>query len=665
VFICSYNPAGAADEPPIDRLIGKRIADFSLKNVLTDRTFRLYDLAGMKGVVLVFTGVDCPVGNKYMPRIVELARKYQSQGIKFVAINSNASESAESVLNHAREYGIDFPVLKDKKGFVARLCKAVRTNEVILLDQFAVIRYRGAIDDQFDYTTTRPEPEHRYLADALDALLAGKIRDLPIKATPVVGCVMDLPPFEAVAYESAERPRIRPAAPEIVAELKKLGRDDAVEVGSVNFAEHVAPLLHDKCANCHRPKQVGPFSLLTYDDARRWAPMIHQVVEERRMPPWHADPRHGPFSNDRSLTPRERAILMAWADQGTPLGDASKVPAPPHFAEEWTVGEPDVILQIPKPFTVPAEGVVDYQRFVVPTGFTEDKWVQSIECLPGDRSVVHHIIAYLLTKEMLEGKERRRPEHLGGYAPGDMPSVYEPGTAKRIPAGSSILFEIHYTPTGKEKVDQSRIGLIFATQPPTRRAVTIGIFQESFRIKAGESNAEVKQTWEAPRDLMLLAMMPHMHLRGKDFRYTVEFPDGKQQDILWVPAFDPAWQSYYTLANPLSLPKGTRIHCVAHFDNSKANPSNPDPEVDVTWGEQTWDEMMIGYIDVVYDLPAPGRIDPSDDDIASLRRRNAPVPQALRGLAERLTPSRNATARSSGSGNPPQSQTQPRGSDQP
>jgi hypothetical protein len=336
--------------------------------------------------------------------------------------------------------------------------------------------------------------------------------------------------------------------------------------------------------------------------------MIHEVVDERRMPPWHADPRIGEFKNDRSLTAAERATLLAWIDQGSPLGDARAVPAPRTFPDGWTIGTPDAVFEIPEPYVVPAQGTVEYVHIRMPTKFQQDVWVQAAEARPSDRSVVHHIIVYVIERGALlrgGGIEGRANAHLCGYAPGDMPSVYPVGSGKKIAAGSDFLFEIHYTPIGKIRTDRSKVGLIFAKGPVAHRAHTLGIPQNKFEIPPGADDHKVTSSFQFKNDAHLLSFMPHMHLRGKSFRYKATYPDGKSEELLSVPAFDFGWQSYYTLAEPKAMPKGTRIDCEARFDNSDKNPYNPDPSKAVRWGEQTWQEMMIGYIDYIDDEP-PG-----------------------------------------------------------
>jgi len=584
--------ASGAEALPVDRGVGRMVPDFKL-NDTGGKPVSLYGFRGKKAAVVVFTGVDCPLSKLYLGRLAELARRYEGRGIAFVAIDANAGETAARAGANARELGVAFPVLMDPGNRVADQMLAERTCEALVVDGRARLRYRGAIDDQYDREARKDAPTKTYVVDALDALLAGG--EPAIKGTAVAGC-----PIERTEPAAATRParKVRAAPPDVVAALKE--REGTATVGPVTYAADVAPILQGKCQSCHRPGQAGPFNLLGYDDARRHAATIREVVDDRRMPPWHADPRYGHFANDRSLTAAQRATLLAWVDQGTPLGDPKALPAPRAFPDGWTIGTPDAVLEMPEAYTVAAQGTLPYQRFRVATGFAEDRWVQAAEARPGDRSVVHHIIVYAVDP-------RGHKEHLCGYAPGDLPSVYPPGTAKRVAAGSDFYFEVHYTPNGRIQTDRSAVGLIFAKGPAEHRAQTRPIAQHRFAIPPGAADHEVTSSLTLQRPIRLLGFMPHMHLRGKDFRYTAVTPDGKSEVLLAVPAYDFAWQSAYRLAEPKALPAGTRIDCVAHFDNSAANPANPDPGKTVTWGDQTFEEMMIGYIDFIEDDPRPDR----------------------------------------------------------
>jgi peroxiredoxin/mono/diheme cytochrome c family protein len=573
-------------------------ADFELRDVTSNRTIKLSDYFNPESksqnvVVLVFTGVDCPIGDLYMPRLVELAEAYKSKGVTFLAINSNARETAPQVAEHARRFALPFPVLKDPGNVVADVNLVERTCDVVVIARMCEIQYHGAIDDQYGLGTRKDAPTRRYLADALDAILAG--RKVVTPATTAAGCLLDRAQPKVTARRA---PRVRPAAGEITTAYGELERRATINVGPVTYAE-VAPILQQKCQSCHRPGQVGPFPLLTYDDARRRAAMIREVVEDRRMPPWHADPRYGQFENDRSLTIEQRATLLGWVDQDAPLGDGKAVPAPRAFPDGWTIGKPDLVIEMPEPYTVPAQGTVPYQYFRVPSGFTTDRWAQAAEARPGDPSVVHHVLVGIDDHKKMD-KDRLPQSHFVAYAPGDLPMVLPPGTAKRIPAGSDFIIQMHYTPVGKVRTDRSSIAVIFAKEPVRREAHSMGIMQEKFEIPAGADDHPVRSSYVFQADVDIYSLFPHMHLRGKSFRYTATFPDGSQEILLSVPAFDFAWQSVYRLAGPRFLPRGTRIDCLAHFDNSAKNPANPDPSRKVVWGDQTFEEMMIGFIDVSF-----------------------------------------------------------------
>jgi hypothetical protein len=367
----------------------------------------------------------------------------------------------------------------------------------------------------------------------------------------------------------------------------------------VTYASDVAPIVQEKCQSCHRAGQVGPFPLMTYDDVRKKSAGIAEAVEDRRMPPWHADPRYGHFANDRSLSPRQRSTLLAWVEQGSPLGDPAKLPPPRTFPEAWSIGKPDVVFEVSRPIEVPSVGVVDYVHVTVPTNFTKDMWIQAAEIIPDVRSVVHHVVVYVDSPTKLL---RGRPEHLAAYVPGDVPTLYPDGIAKKIPAGSKLIFQIHYTPDGTARLDRSKIGLVFAKAPVEHVAHTRFIENKKFEIPPGADNHEVTSTMTATSPFQIYSFSPHMHLRGKDFKFTATYPDGRSEVLLSVPAYDFGWQSAYVLPKPKPIPKGTRIDCVAHFDNSANNPSNPNPAKLVKWGEQSFEEMMMGYFDYVEDL---------------------------------------------------------------
>jgi peroxiredoxin len=612
-------------ELPIDRGLMQRLSNFTLKDVKSGRTHTLYGYQGRRAIVLVFLGTECPVGNLYIPRLNELNNEFRKKSVVFLGISSNAHESAADVAKYVTDRGIEFPVLKDPENLVADSALVERTCEAIVLDGFARVRYRGAIDDQYVQGKGKDAPDHRYLFDALTALINDQTIKVP--ATKVAGCLIDRVELKPIVQQSA--PRIRAAAPEVANLLVAREKEHPIEVGAATYASGAAEIIQNKCQTCHRPGEVGPFSLLTYDDARKHSAMIREVLDNRRMPPWHADPRYGHFVNDRSLSARERAVLMAWLESGAPLGDSGQLPAPRTFSEGWSIGKPDVVFELPEPYYVPAQGVVSYVYFRVPTNFKEDMWVQAAEAVPGDRSVVHHIIVYVNDPKAPRGPGgRARPMHFTGYAPGDAPSVFPEGTAKRIPAGSDLLFQVHYTPIGKVKTDRSRLGLVFAKTKPTREAFTVGVANADLLIPAHRDNVMVSSTWVMPSGARLLSLFPHMHLRGKDFKFTITKPGESAQVALSVPAYDFGWQTYYILSDPMTLPEGTRIDCVAHFDNSDNNPYNPDPTKMVSWGEQTFEEMMIGYLDMDVAIGEP--IPKAPDFVSTAQKATMATFQVLR-----------------------------------
>jgi mono/diheme cytochrome c family protein len=414
---------------------------------------------------------------------------------------------------------------------------------------------------------------------------------------------------------------------------------------AVTFTKDIAPIFYKHCADCHRPNEMAPMSLLTYKDARAWARSIKEKVVTRQMPPWHADPHFGKFSNDRALTQQDIDTISAWVDQGAKEGNPTDLPPAPSFPADWKIGKPDVILSMQEDYTLEATGSDEYINFTMPTSFKENVWIQAAEIHPGNKKVVHHVIAFIQTPEMLAqwkstgGHPNARsifyqdgtlvrakldaPAYDDGcsapngglargsgqeglglplcfYTPGKDMDVFPPGTAKLIPAGSNIVIQVHYSKTtGKVEKDRSSVGLFFAKAPPEKVLTSFGVINHYFKIPAGAPNHEVKACYTFSRDVELLTFLPHMHLRGKDMKYEVIYPDGKRETVLFVPNYDFNWQTLYKLEKPLALPKGTKMLVTAHYDNSARNKYNPDPTKMVRFGDPTYDEMMVGYFDYV------------------------------------------------------------------
>jgi hypothetical protein len=401
------------------------------------------------------------------------------------------------------------------------------------------------------------------------------------------------------------------------------------------FSKDVLPIMQKRCQNCHRPGEVAPMSFLTYQDARPWAKAIREAVLTRKMPPWFADPHYGKFVNDRSLSQDEIDTLVSWVDGGAREGDSKDAPAPVQWVDGWSIGKPDAVFEMPHDFDVPSAGTIEYQYIVIPSGFTKDTWVEAAEARPGNRALVHHIIAFVREpgskwlseavpgvpfvpegrkkaqpkkdaankprKEEEEDDSASTPELLIGFAPGLVPMTLPAGQAKLVKAGSDFVFQMHYTATGKAGTDRSRIGVIFAKEPPKERIFTANATNSKFVIPAGDPAYRVESSITLQAPARLVDVMPHMHYRGKDFEYRLVYPTGESQIVLSVPHYDFNWQLFYYYAEPIVLPKGTRIECTAHFDNSPNNRYNPNPKVEVRWGDQTWEEMMIGWFDVAID----------------------------------------------------------------
>jgi mono/diheme cytochrome c family protein len=414
---------------------------------------------------------------------------------------------------------------------------------------------------------------------------------------------------------------------------------------TVTFAKDVAPILYEHCAECHRPNDMAPMSLLTYKAARPWARSIKEKVVARQMPPWHADPHYGQFANDRRLNQQQIDTIVAWVDQGAKEGNPKDLPAAPAFPDGWKIGKPDVVLSMQEDYTLEASGADEYINFVMPTSFKDDVWIRAAEIHPGNRKVVHHVIAFIQTPQFqaqwktTQGKPSARSifyqdgtlirtkleaptyddgctapdggfargsgqEGLGFplcfYTPGKDLDIFPDGMAKAIPAGSNIVIQVHYSKTtGKLENDRTSVGLFFAKEPPQKVLTSFGVINHYFKIPPGADNHEVKGCYTFSRDVELFTLLPHMHVRGKDMKYDVIYPDGKRETVLFVPNYNFNWQTLYKLEKPLVLPKGTKMIVTAHYDNSEKNKYNPDPTKTVRFGDPTYDEMMVGYFDYV------------------------------------------------------------------
>ncbi|AMV23863.1 hypothetical protein VT84_05580 [Gemmata sp. SH-PL17] len=546
------------------------VPEFELRDT-TGATIRPPTGPDARPMVIVFLGTDCPMARLYSVRLKEMTGRFPAGSVTFLAINANAGDDLSSMAAFLREHPLAFPYVKDADGHVAELLGASRTPQAFVLDAQRRIRYRGRIDDQYAAGgKNRGAPTREDLAEAVRDVLAG--RPVSVPRTECTGCVID-------------KPR-RTAPPP-----------------GVTYARDIAPILAAQCRTCHRPGEIGPFSLLSYSDAVAHAGTIAEVVETGTMPPWHADPKHGRFRNERLLSDDQKRLIAEWVRLGCPEGrplPSEPAPAP----TDWHIGTPDAVFRIPRDFVVPAEGVVEYQHFFVDPGFTTDRWVNAVEVRPGNRRVVHHCSVYLQPPSAAGKDEMFETGALGsfflvGFVPGVGPVQLPAGMAKRVPAGWWLHIVVHYAPVGSPQTDRTEIGLRFLDATAVRKEVaTKLLLVEDLAIPPHTANHRAERTWTAPQDVLLLSLLPHMHVRGKSFRYAAEYPDGTTEILLDVPRYDFNWQHLYELAEPKRLPAGTVIRCTAVYDNSADNPFNPDPSVTVRTGEQTRDEMFNGYFDI-------------------------------------------------------------------
>ncbi len=557
---------------------GDKVDNFTLDDT-AGKKHTLYDIKGAKAVVLVFLGTECPMANRYVPRLIDLQKACRDVAI--LGVNSNALETVDAIAKHAKDMGVTFPVLLDRDHKVADALKVKLVPTALLLDASFVVRYRGLIDDNKSEDLVK----QRHLRDAIDAVLAGK--DVAVAETEPVGC--------------------------------QIQRTLETKESEITYASHVAKILNERCVSCHRPGQVAPFSLTTYDEARRWARDTKRYVLAGAMPPWKPVNR-GMFHDERVLTKEETDALCAWADAGAPKGDMSKAPAAPKFAEGWMLGEPDLVLEAPE-YEVAAEGDDEYRCFVLPTDLPDDQWIQAVEVRPGNFRVVHHVIAYVDTNKQAEKLDAADPKpgyrssgtgpgfmptgEMSGWAPGNFPRALPDGVGRFLKKGARVVMEMHYHKNGRKEKDRSRIGLHFAKKPVTQRLDWLELINYAFSIPPGKERHKVTARHTLRSNVVARSIMPHMHLLGREARVEATFPDGEKKTLIEIKDWDFNWQDTYHFKEPLKLPKGTKLYLEMIYDNSTKNPNNPrNPPKSVGWGEQTSDEMCIAFLSFTKDLDA-------------------------------------------------------------
>jgi mono/diheme cytochrome c family protein len=612
--LCGAETAPAADTPELSRaslpgLGGRRV-----------------ELAAPTGgaTVLVFYSSECPISNGYSPTLNALIDSFPAKLVKWLGVCVDPDLADSEVETHARDFGLKFPVVRDRRGAFAHKLGAKVTPEAFVIDAEGHIRYHGRIDDQFVARRVRnAAPAQNDLKDAIAAILSRKAVEQPF--VEAVGC-----PLPTIAA--------RALAP--------------------TYSKDVASILQENCQECHRPGQVAPFPLLTYEQARKRAADIATVVDDHSMPPWKAMPHFGvAFKDARKLSEREIDTLVAWAETDAPEGDRALLPVPRSFSNDWQLGTPDLVLETGADFDVPASGEDIYRCFVVPAQLQKDRYVQAIEYRPGNRRVVHHILAYVDTS----GKARERdaaepgpgytcfggpgdPIHgdLGGWAPGMQPSRLPEGIGRSLPAKSDVIIQVHYHPSGKPEIDRTKLALFFSRVPVKQTLHWTAALNPELELPADKSNIEIQAQWEIPVDVVAYAVTPHMHLLGRDIQMSLKFPDGHVEPLIKIDNWDFNWQYSYYFEQPLDVPKGSVLQVVSHYDNTADNPRNPNrPPRLVKWGEATTDEMCVGFLAVTkkgQDLTRPGE---RDDLMETIRKQR----EELRGKYEKAARERAAKAK--------------------
>ncbi|HUQ71660.1 MAG TPA: redoxin domain-containing protein, partial [Planctomycetaceae bacterium] len=553
----------------------------------TVSAFQLVDAAGKvtevapqtdrQLIVIGFLGTECPLARHYGPRLSQLAEEFSKRNVRFIGVNSNSQDSQQDVSAFADEFRIAFPILKDPGNKVADQLGARHMAEVFVLDQSLAVRYRGRVDDQYQPGVTRGQPTRQDLRIALEELLVGKTVSVP--RTVTTGCAIG---------------RVK----------------TPVANSDVTFCKQVSRVLNQHCVECHRPGEIGPFSLTDYNEVTGWGDTILETVDSGRMPPWNANPKFGHFRNARSMPEADKQMLRDWIKAGMPYGESADLPPPQEYATGWQLPrEPDLVLKMrDRPFHVPATGTVEYQYFVVDPHFDEDRWISAAQVIPGNRPTVHHCIVFVRPPD---GADVRGVGYLTGYVPGQRSFSLPPGYARQVPAGSKLVFQMHYTPNGVEQDDLTQIGMTFLPESEVTHEVLtlLGIDQE-FEIPPNVPDFPVHGNvgW-FPRRAELLAIVPHMHLRGKAFQAMSRVGD-QTNVLLDVPRYDFNWQHVYELLQPLPLEGMDALNFTARFDNSAKNPANPDPTQSVTWGDQTWEEMAIAFFEVAVPHDGPAEAEP-------------------------------------------------------
>jgi hypothetical protein len=544
-----------------------RVDNFMLVDAQHLEAHELYRMADDKAIVLVSTGVGCPIARSMTPALKALRDKFKAQGVEMFLVDSNLQDSRDAIAAEAKEYGIDIPILMDSNQLVGEALGVTRTMEVFVVNPKSwQVVYHGPVNDAADYGVQKNVAKN-FAEDAVGAFLGGK--PVPAATQPSKGCLVDFP----------ERAKAH---------------------ASITYVKDVAPILDAKCVSCHEQGGIAPFAMSNYQMVKGFAPMIREVVRTKRMPPWGADPHVGKFSDDKSLTAAEAQAIVHWVEAGAPRGEGKDpLGAKVHVAAEWPLGKPDLVLNIPA-YTIPASGVVDYQHPYVANPETEGKWLKATTIKVESRQGVHHVLTGYMKTIPEPGKafEDRWGVSVGGYAVGAESEIQPKNVGSYIPPGGAIGVQMHYTPFGKEVVDHTKIGLYFYKdgEKPGLVMHNSVIVNNAIEIPANDGHHQETAYIEFPKDALLYQAFPHAHYRGASSDLWIRYPDGKEKLLLTLPRYVFRWQGHYNFAEPVKIPAGSKL--IAHYvyDNSKSNPHNPDASKTVVWGDQSWEEMFFTRI---------------------------------------------------------------------
>ncbi len=573
--LASAQEIEAAGKP--DEVLRKSVAPLDL--VASDGT-KITIAEDAPAVVICFLGTECPLARKYAPRLQRIADQWKARGVVVIGVDSNLQDTAREIEEFRQANNIRFAIAVDADQRALELLGARRTPEVVVLDRRRAIRYQGRIDDQYLPGLAKPEATVHELHDAVEAIVSDK--PILVAKTEPVGCLI------TKSHSAAGNNPVRSTEPSTSPEQ------------SITYTKHIAPIFRAHCVECHRSGEIGPFAMTDYDEVRGWGAMIAEVIDDGRMPPWHAAPGHARLRNARLMPDKDKRMVRDWVAAGMPRGADQDSSADNNSTEKtvWHLPRnPDLVVSMSsKPYKIPAEGVVEYQYFVVDPQLKEDRWVSAAQVIPGNPGVVHHAIVFIRPPEETDF---RGVSWLTGYVPGQRHSPMPAGSARRIPAGSKLVFQMHYTPNGQPQEDNTQVGMIFANEETIENEVlTVMAINQEFEIPPNVDNHAVPASArKLPKGGQLLAISPHMHVRGKAFQLFAKRGD-ELETILDVPRYDFNWQHTYELDQPIALDSIDSLETICRFDNSSGNVVNPNPNTVVTWGDQTFEEMAVAFFEV-------------------------------------------------------------------